>query len=216
MINNIANTIDTTRGEPTKVCLDKGIMCNALIKQLNVAVIEPYTFGMNNYQWDYLETRNLLEYNLAIVFSLSNDMSSYTDSVWLDSERLHMLHTLKYIEFNNFIMEACLNRAAIAISMLQTASLTFGTPKLSLMGANGMRKFAVQSMHNAAVIEDAVVIIKNKGPSFLNEQLFHLIFSREYHSDTLNMKRGRKGFKAINRIREIEYMKNNNLWMSGR
>ena len=43
-----------------------------------------------------------------------------------------------------------------------------------------------------------------------------MVFNREYHSETLKLKRGRKGFKAINIIREIEYMKDNNLWMSGR
>lgn len=214
MGNNIATTTDATRGEPTKVCLDKGILCNALIKQHNVAVVEPYTFGMNNYQWDFLESVSKLEYNLAIVFSLSKDQSQYSDGFWLDGDRLHVHHSLLYIEFNNFIMKACLNRAAIAISLLQTTSLTFGTPKLDLMGANGLRSFAVTSMSNTEVIEEAIIIINNKGPSILNEQLFHLIFKKEYHGEAIRIKRNRKGFKSINRIKEIEFMKNNNLWMN--
>lgn len=214
MNNNIATTTDVTRGESTKVCLDKGILCNAFIKQHNVAVVEPYTFGMNHYQWDFLENVSKLEYNLALVFSLSKDQSKYSDGFWLSENRLHAHHTLLYIEFNNFIMKACLNRAAIAISLLQTTSLTFGTPKLNLMGANSLRSFAIKSMDDTEVIEDAIIIMNNKGPSILNEQLFHLIFKREYHSETIKLKRSRKGFKSINRIKEIEFMKNNNLWMN--
>ena len=214
MSNNIVTTTDITRGEPTKVCLDKGILCNAFIKKHNVAVVEPYTFGMNNYQWDFLEGVSKLEYNLAIVFSLSKDQSRYSDGFWLDEARMHAHHTLLYIEFNNFVIKACLNRAAVAISLLQTASLTFGAPKLSLMGTNSIRSFAVKSMSNTKVIEDAIIIMNNKGPSLLNEQLFHLIFKREYHSETIKLKRSRKGFKPINRIKEIEFMKKNNLWMN--
>lgn len=82
------------------------------------------------------------------------------------------------------------------------------------MGANGIRNFSIQSMRNTDVIEDAVIILNNKGPSVINEQLFNLIFKKEYHNNTFNLKRGRKGFKSINRIREIEFMKSNNLWMS--
>lgn len=213
MSKSIIMTTDMTRAEPKKVCMDTGVLCNKIIKQHNVAVIEPYTFGMNDFQWGYLEQRMSLEYSLAVVFALSKDMSQYSDKFWLDNEKVHMLHTFMYIEFNNFIMKACSNRAAIAISMLETTSLTFGAPKLSLKGVNSTRQFVVKKMDNIEVIKEAVVILDNKGPSILNEQLFNSIFDREYHDKALKLKRSRKGFKSINRIKEIEYMKKNNLWI---
>ena len=100
-------------------------------------------------------------------------------------------------------MKACLNRAEIAISLLQTTSLTFGTPELSLMEANSLRKFSVISMSNTEVIEDAIIILNNKGLSILNEQLFHLIFNKEYHSEVMKIKRKMKYFEPIKKIKEI-------------
>ncbi|RIX17367.1 hypothetical protein D3X34_14335, partial [Acinetobacter baumannii] len=96
------------------------LLCNSIVKILNYHTTVPYTFMMNQGQWDGVKNRIPFEHDLAIRFGLEYDLRQFSESVL---ER-YSFHTMMYLKFTMYAQKHSLNEGSTFIRELAKDSFT--------------------------------------------------------------------------------------------
>jgi hypothetical protein len=162
-----------------KICEAEGLLdpllCNSIVKVLNYRTTVPYTFMMDQTQWDSVKQRIPFEHDLAIRFGLEQDLRIYSET------RLgsYSFHTMMYLSFTLYAQKHSLNDGQKFI--IELSKDTF-TARMAIAKKN-FGEVIDLSLSNASkpvLAGNAIAIHTNNGPYMINETLYKSIFGRPY------------------------------------
>lgn len=158
------------------------LLCNSIVKVLNYHTTVPYTFMMDQAQWDTVEQKIPFEHDLAIRFGLEYDMRQFSESVL----EKYSFHTMMYLKFTMYCQKHSLNSGKKFI--LELAKDTFSARMaISKKNFGEVIDLALSNASKPVLTGNAIAIHENNGPYLINEDMYKRIFRRPYDRATLSL-----------------------------
>lgn len=158
------------------------LLCNSIVKVLNYHTTVPYTFMMNQAQWDSVRQKVPFEHDLAIRFGLEYDMRQFSPEVL---ER-YSFHTMMYLKFTMYVQKHSLNEGKKFI--FELAKDTF-TARMAVSKKNfgEVVDLALSNASKPILSGNAIALERNNGPFHIDENMYKSIFGRPYDQATRSL-----------------------------
>ncbi|NAR57607.1 hypothetical protein GPS50_11985 [Acinetobacter haemolyticus] len=153
------------------------LLCNSIVKVLNYHTTVPYTFMMDQSQWDSVKNRIPFEHDLAIRFGLEYDLRQFSDALL---ER-YSFHTMMYLEFTRYVQKHSLNSGATFIRELAKDSFT-ARMAISKKNFGEVIDLALSNAGKPVLTGNAIALHENQGPYLINENMYKKVFGRSYEA----------------------------------
>ncbi|MEG0528518.1 MAG: hypothetical protein RR531_13480 [Longicatena sp.] len=157
------------------------LLCNSIVKVLNYHTTVPYTFMMNQAQWDWIKQKYPFEHDLAIRFGLEYDLRQFSDALL---ER-YSFHTMMYLKFTLYTQKHSRNKGAEMI--LELAKDSF-TARMAIAKKNfgEIIDLALSNASKPVLVANALAVFTNNGPFGINEYMYENVFGRSYDRATVS------------------------------
>ncbi|MDO7540441.1 RHS repeat-associated core domain-containing protein [Acinetobacter nosocomialis] len=139
--------------------------------------LEPYDFGMNQFQWKELAETNSIEFYYAVKFGMETDTSMLADSIKYRAE----YNTMKYLEFNDYLQKNVsynFNNSALKTAELVSTIFT-GAGRGSIFDARDQLSSAQQI---GSDVGQAINLTRHlqfyNQPMYINENLYKKIWNQ--------------------------------------
>lgn len=139
--------------------------------------LEPYDFGMNQFQWKELAETNSIEFYYAVKFGMETDTSILADSIKYRDE----YNTMKYLEFNDYLqknLSYSFNNSALKTAELVSTIFT-GAGRGSIFDAKDQLSSAQQI---GSDVGQAINLTRHlqiyDQPMYINENLYKQIWNQ--------------------------------------
>lgn len=157
------------------------LLCNSIVKILNYHTTVPYTFMMNQQQWNAVKAKIPFEHDLAIRFGLEFDLRIFSEALL---ER-YSFHTMMYLKFTMYAQKHSLNEGGKFI--LELTKDTFSARMaISKINFGAVVDLALSNASKPVLAANAIAIYENQGPYMINEGMYKEIFGRPYDSATVS------------------------------
>jgi len=157
------------------------LLCNSIVKILNYHTTVPYTFMMNQGQWDGIKNRIPFEHDLAIRFGLEYDLRQFSETVL---ER-YSFHTMMYLKFTMYAQKHSLNEGSTFIRELAKDSFT-ARMAIAKKNFGEVIDLTLSNANKPVLAGNAIAIHENNGPYLINENMYKKVFGRPYDSATVS------------------------------
>lgn len=158
------------------------LLCNSIVKILHYHTTVPYTFMMNQAQWDWVKQHYPFEHDLAIRFGLEFDLRQFSDEVL---ER-YSFHTMMYLKFTLYAQKHSRNKGAEMITEL--AKDTFkARMAIAKQNFGEIIDLALSNASKPVLAANALATYTNNGPYGINEYMYKNVFGRTYDQATVSL-----------------------------
>nr|WP_174507382.1 hypothetical protein [Acinetobacter sp. Marseille-Q1620] len=173
--------IDIDLKNTTNLCLEKDegylTACSGWKNLISVKKIVPYTFGMSQFHWEHIKSKQPFEYDMALHFGLQFDLRE------IEKETPGLIHTeyfhtLMYLRFASYLKSVATSRAGKALFELskevfeiRVAASYKDIAKIKKLVPSGIGIF-----DRAKYVAMAEAIPINRGPFFIDQVLYEVVF----------------------------------------
>lgn len=158
------------------------LLCNSIVKVLNYHTTVPYTFMMDQSQWDSVKKKCPFEHDLAIRFGLEYDLRQFNESTL----GRYSFHTMMYLRFTMYVQKHSLKEGEKFILELAKDTLK-ARVAISKRNFGEVFDLALSNASKPVLTGNAVALSRNNGPFYINEAIYKSIFSRPYDQAALSL-----------------------------
>jgi hypothetical protein len=157
------------------------LLCNSIVKVLNYHTTVPYTFMMNQAQWDWVKMKYPFEHDLAIRFGLEYDLRQFSDALL---ER-YSFHTMMYLKFTLYTQKHSRNKGAEMIIELAKDSFS-ARMAIAKKNFGEIIDLTLSNASKPVLAANALAVFTNNGPFGINEYMYQNVFGRSYDRATVS------------------------------
>ncbi|EPF72147.1 hypothetical protein [Acinetobacter rudis] len=151
------------------------LLCNSIVKILNYHTTVPYTFNMNQSQWSKVKNKYPFEHDLAIRFGLEFDLRQFNESML----GRYSFHTMMYLRFTMYAQKHSLDDGGKFIIELSKDTLK-ARVAISKRNFGEVVDLSLSNASKPVLAGNAIAMHANRGPYYINENLYRDIFGRSY------------------------------------